>query len=46
MAILTARGGNGTPVSEAEVKAMLVELLDKINKPMKRFCCCPPTTLV
>ena len=31
MAILTARGGNGTPVSEAEVKAMLVELLDKIE---------------
>ena len=26
MAILTARGGNGTPVSEAEVKAMLATL--------------------
>ena len=42
MAILTARGGNGTPVSEAEVKAMLVELLDKINKPMKKVLLLPP----
>ena len=42
MAILTARGGNGTPVSEAEVKAMLVELLGKIEKPMKKVLLLPP----
>jgi len=42
MAILTARGGNGTPVSEAEVKAMLVELLGKIDKPMKKVLLLPP----
>ncbi len=42
MAILTARGGNGVPVSPAEVKEMLVELLGKIDKPMKKVLLLPP----
>ena len=42
MAMITSRGGNGMPVSEAEVKSMLVELLEKLNKPMNKVLLIPP----
>ena len=42
MAILTSRGGSGVPVSDAELRSMLVELLGKLDKPLKKVLLIPP----